>query len=98
MVVTSRFVHEADFDVSILFGTLSGLDFPVWVFTQGKVVEIGFTWCGQVRITIAIKCLQTGVMFFMGGRGLFFSPFLPTFVPFAAPGLNQVLLIDSALV
>ena len=72
MVVTSRFVHEADFDVSILFGTLSGLDFPVWVFTQGKVVEIGFTWCGQVRITIAIKCLQTGVMFFMGGRGLFF--------------------------
>ena len=43
MVVTSRFIYEAKFDVSIVFATLSIFDLPVWVFTQGKVGKAGFT-------------------------------------------------------
>ena len=41
--ITSRFLYEAEFDVSILSATLSGLDLPVWVFTQDNVVKAGFT-------------------------------------------------------
>ena len=39
-------MYEAEFDVSILFATLSSLDLPVWVFTKGKMVEARFTGVG----------------------------------------------------
>ena len=39
-------ICEADFGVSILFSTLLSLDFPVWVFTQGKVVTVASTGVG----------------------------------------------------
>ena len=62
----TRFIYEAEFNVLILFETLSSLDLPVWVFTQGEVVVVGFIWCGLVRITILVSCQ---IFFFRGGKG-----------------------------
>ena len=58
-------MYEKECDILILFATLSSLDLPVWVFTQGKMTEDGFTWCGLVRITVAIMCFQTGGVLFV---------------------------------
>ena len=60
--------------VSILFGTLSSLDMPVWVFTYIEVVRvIGFTWYVLVGIVIVISNGTEGQFFF------FFSFFISYF-------------------
>ena len=87
-------ICEADIGVSILFSTLLSLDLPVWVFTQGKVMEASFTWCGLVKMTIAIMCFQMGALFHWRGQGVslflfFFNCFLLFFLLSVAPGFNQ---------
>ena len=69
VVGISRFIHVTEYDVSILFATLSSLDLVVWVFTQGKMLEVGFTLSGLVGITIAITCFNTCAFFLSTAPG-----------------------------
>ena len=41
-MVLSWLRHEAEFGAAVLFGTLSSLVSPVWVFIEAEMVEVCF--------------------------------------------------------
>lgn len=41
-MVLSWLRHEAEFGAAILFGNLSSLGLPVWVFIGAEMVGVGF--------------------------------------------------------
>ena len=83
----------------VLFAALSSLHLPLWVFAQGKVVEVGEDYNSD-------QVFSDGCSFLDGGWGMdrslsFFSFFLfHSFLIFfflsVAPDFNQFLPIVSA--